>query len=804
MRTPASLRSVWLTNWINAPKFRVLVSGLLAAAAGSTVARPPVELPIFLEDSHAGSFYWIAENVPLDTSHTLVLFDAHSDASEVFDSDVVREELRKPRDMAQLRKVTRRWRESGVIQCFNWIEPLMPAPLAEVIWVSPGEMTDERRQQLLAEVEAELNAHEIVAPRAGESLTPRFTVASLEELAEREFAHPIIVSLDLDYFAESDGEDFGEVWKAVLNLPDLRAITAAISTPYLKSLDQADALVTQFWDAATRITNATIEYDPEATIGPDHSRRARDLARAGEEIPAFVPKSRKLLAQMLGKGPEIFVAGATPDFDGCYRLNADDGFKIRLREDAEEVGWVALDFEHDVYNLMGEDAPFAAGAPWVQRLKSKPLADGRIWLDERDVTPHLDPELGCGTIRVQATVGGVPTNTLILRVSKSSGFRGAIEESFNLPYVLGSSLLSGGPDRAEGGDCANLAVYALRRSQHCQLPWSTPLQFERLCSAIEEFTAEEVETGLFVSFGTHLGVLWEDLPPLGEFNAEDRFGHHLEGRPEILTLAQLAEGRREAKFLKLKRKQTAATLVFGGDVMLARTIGERIQLDAAFDPFSHIGDTLRKADLAFVNLECALTDPRPGPDKTFVFQAPPAAVRVLTRAGIDAVSLSNNHSHDGGENGFMQTYETLKAVGIGWFGGAVHSTHEVNGVHIAIVGFEPGDDLASIRHSSQRFDTVIVMTHWGIENTRQITDGQRVLAQQLLDAGADLIVGSGPHAPQADDRRFGKPVFYSMGNLVFDDAGPGPDWRRGYLVKVCLDDRGRVLSAEKEPYEFSD
>lgn len=764
---------------------------ILSSFLATCAVAGQVELPIFLEDSHAGSFYWIAENIPLDEPHTLVFFDAHSDATQVFDSDVIREALREPTDMAELRSLTASWRETGAIQCFNWIEPLMPAPLAEVVWVPPGETFEERRQQLLDEVDREINAHEIVAPRAGEPLAPRFSVRFFDELADFNPDLPVIVSLDLDFFAESGVGEFGRVWNAILELPNLRAITAAISTPYLKSEAQATELVSRFLDEASRITNAKFEFDPEASIGPDNSRKARALRAENQPVPAFQ-------ASWLAPAPEIFVTGHTADADGCVRIQSGADFRIRPRGSPENVEWFALEFEHEVYNLMGPDTQFAAGAPWIQRLARKPISADRNWIDARDFeTP--------GTVRIQARIGGIFSNVVILRISESPGFRGAIEESFGLPYVLGSSLLRGGPDRAEGGDCANLAVYALRRSQHRPLPWRTPPQFERLCRRIDSFEPGAEENGIFVSFGSHLGVLWEDQPPLGRFNPEDRFAHHLEGLPEILSLEDLSKNRIEPRFLQLREHEPAATIVFGGDVMLARSIGQRILENPDFDPFEHVAEDLRQADLAVVNLECALTNPQPPPeDRPFVFQAPPAAAEMLAKAGIDAVSLANNHAMDGGEVGLEETRRNLREAGVGAFDQSNFLIREVGGVRIALVGLEPDDDPEILREAARAADFVAAIPHWGIEHRREIQLTQREFARRIIEAGAHFVAGSGPHVSQRDDRVLGRPVFYSLGNLVFDGAGPGPEWRRGRIAEVHLDDSGRILRVISKDVDFPD
>ena len=89
---------------------------LLLAVGLRCDANPPIALPIYIEDNHAGSFYWLAEHLDLDEEYTLVHFDAHSDASQVFDSDEVRERLRRVGSLEERRQLLERWRAAGVIQ----------------------------------------------------------------------------------------------------------------------------------------------------------------------------------------------------------------------------------------------------------------------------------------------------------------------------------------------------------------------------------------------------------------------------------------------------------------------------------------------------------------------------------------------------------------------------------------------------------------------------------------------------------------------------------------------------------------
>src|SRR5215475_11259157 len=127
----------------------ICVAALLAATCPLTIAANG--LPVYIEDNHAGTFYWLAKNIDLDQTYTLILFDAHSDASSIFDSDKIRDALRNVASTQDHQILLDRWRSKGVVQCFNWIEPLMPAPIEKVIWVPAEKLSasqiSEHRQQ---------------------------------------------------------------------------------------------------------------------------------------------------------------------------------------------------------------------------------------------------------------------------------------------------------------------------------------------------------------------------------------------------------------------------------------------------------------------------------------------------------------------------------------------------------------------------------------------------------------------------------------------------------------------------------
>src|SRR5437667_718459 len=147
---------------MNARALGLWMAALLVAA--SPAAAGASVLPIYIEDNHAGTFYWLAQNIDLDQPCTLILFDAHSDASGIFDSDKIRHELRNVASLEVRQRLLDRWRSEGAVQCFNWIEPLMPAPIAKVIWVPAEKLAPVEIRKHTEEATALLNGHRDAAP----------------------------------------------------------------------------------------------------------------------------------------------------------------------------------------------------------------------------------------------------------------------------------------------------------------------------------------------------------------------------------------------------------------------------------------------------------------------------------------------------------------------------------------------------------------------------------------------------------------------------------------------------------------
>lgn len=258
-------------------------------------------------------------------------------------------------------------------------------------------------------------------------------------------------------------------------------------------------------------------------------------------------------------------------------------------------------------------------------------------------------------------------------------------------------------------------------------------------------------------------------------------------------------------------------LVFGGDVMLDDGPGKLIA--AGGDPLAPIASILQSADVAIGNLETSIARPGTGTpldNKIYTFRSAPNTVNVL-KGRFHAVSVANNHSGDFGRDAFLETLGHLRTAGIAAFGGGANLTEahkpywiEKHGIRIAVLGynefkprsFEAGATWAGVAWSEDSHvvadiraaraagaDVVIPFMHWGWEREPGPTQRQRDLAKTMVQAGADAVVGSHPHVTQGADMVLGKPVIWSLGNLVFDGFEL-PEAKIGWLLRMAVDKHG--------------
>ena len=266
---------------------------------------------------------------------------------------------------------------------------------------------------------------------------------------------------------------------------------------------------------------------------------------------------------------------------------------------------------------------------------------------------------------------------------------------------------------------------------------------------------------------------------------------------------------------------SAVTLAFGGDVHFEGVIRGRLTTNPE-TTFGPIASVLRRADLAMVNLETAITTRGTAQGKSFTFRAPASAFRALEAAGVDVATMANNHGMDYGQVGLEDSIDAadhadFPVVGIGRDADQAFRPFRVtiNGQRIAIIGatqvlddslaaaWTAGDGkpglasayqvdrlLEAVRSARQVADTVIVNLHWGKELAHCPIERQRELAPKLVKAGADVVIGSHAHVLLGGGYLGPAYVDYGLGNFVFYTSG-GEAAQSGVLTLTV---RGRAVT----------
>jgi poly-gamma-glutamate capsule biosynthesis protein CapA/YwtB (metallophosphatase superfamily) len=243
--------------------------------------------------------------------------------------------------------------------------------------------------------------------------------------------------------------------------------------------------------------------------------------------------------------------------------------------------------------------------------------------------------------------------------------------------------------------------------------------------------------------------------------------------------------------------------------------------------WSGLGGLFNHDDLTMVNLECPATDIVDPEPKAFTFRCHPQALPAARRAGVDVVSQANNHAYDQGPAGLIDSLDTIRAAGLTSVGAGADESEalraarfEINGWTIALVGIDqvldPLDQVAgpdkpgtaaghdfrlalrSVRDAAASSDLVFVTIHWGVELEARPRAYQVRQAHRMIDAGADVILGSHPHTLQPMETYRDRPVFYSLGNFVWPRLAPATSATAIAEVIVTRDGaiRGRLLPVE--------
>ena len=235
----------------------------------------------------------------------------------------------------------------------------------------------------------------------------------------------------------------------------------------------------------------------------------------------------------------------------------------------------------------------------------------------------------------------------------------------------------------------------------------------------------------------------------------------------------------------------------------------------------NITDYLKQQSLVIANAEFAIGEGgKPTPNKYYTFIGSKKRAEIFLEMNVDLVTLANNHVHDFGENVFKQTLDIYKEIGIDTVGAGMNldeasqaQYYIINGYKFSFINanrsekniltpgatldnpgvvrcYDPNHLISMIEKESKKADFVIPILHWGAENSHEIQDVLLETSHQYIDAGADAIIGHHAHVLQGIEYYKGKPIFYNLGNFLFDDDVEGG------IVEINVNDSGKL------DYEF--
>lgn len=285
----------------------------------------------------------------------------------------------------------------------------------------------------------------------------------------------------------------------------------------------------------------------------------------------------------------------------------------------------------------------------------------------------------------------------------------------------------------------------------------------------------------------------------------------------LLTLAAVA-------FPSPERR---ARVQFFGDVYVPKRILDKSALIPARDAFARVRSLLKKADLNIANVEGALTESTFPflEDKQYHLKMPTSLAEILKEAGIHVATLANNHTMDFGAVGLMDSLQHLEEQGIRTVGAGMNKKEATRPAIIptpagtvclltfnrtlpesfwatekragtSFLSYEETE--AAVKDCRARYPFVFVTFHWGEELMETPKDYQRELAQLVIRAGADAVVGHHPHILQSIEFVDGKPVLYSVGNFTFSTI-PLFGRQEGMAVTFPLEKDQPLRSMELTP-----
>ena len=252
-----------------------------------------------------------------------------------------------------------------------------------------------------------------------------------------------------------------------------------------------------------------------------------------------------------------------------------------------------------------------------------------------------------------------------------------------------------------------------------------------------------------------------------------------------------------------------------GDVMFARNMPNVLSLDSS--PFEGVSDVTSNVDLLLINFENAATTSGDALKGDVPLKCDPSYVPLAKANNNTVASIANNHALDYGITGMKDTIQNLKDAGITPIGAGENEdeahqcvTKDINGRKVTIVNYMDSNNFAEYGYDVMPYangsnpgysaydsedaqkqiaenndsDLIVAYLHFGNEYSNSPNEDQVRIAHELIDYGADVVIGSHPHVTQGIEMYNGKPIFYSLGNFIFDQSNEAT--HSAYFVKIDL------------------
>ncbi len=265
----------------------------------------------------------------------------------------------------------------------------------------------------------------------------------------------------------------------------------------------------------------------------------------------------------------------------------------------------------------------------------------------------------------------------------------------------------------------------------------------------------------------------------------------------------------DKKYLSQLPQNELITLISTGDIIPAREVNMKAIANHDFTwSFKNVWETLVNADLTVANLEAPLMKSCVPTSEGMTFCGSDKHIEGLKIAGIDLVTLANNHSDNYGQEGLTETIDLLKSNHISFTGMGETTFLTIKNIRFAFLGYnfllEPDLEkiAAAVSTAKNNSDFVIVFPHWGEEYKENPTTFETNTQKILLDSGADLILGNHPHIIQPLAINGNRLTVFAHGNFIFDQEW-SPETKKGVLMKFYIY-KGKIIDGEVMPIIIHD